>query len=308
VLRTREYPPDELRAFTDGGPAETKRETAEESTGGSTAAAGKARPVRNRALLWLAAGALGAALVAKLALDRQVYLVCGAMLVWGIALLIYGAREGDSAFDRIMPDFEARPRTMRRLAAVQFFTWIALFSMWLYTTPAITQVHFHTTDAGSDAYNEGANWVGVLFAAYSGYAALAAIAIPFMVRRLGLKLSHLVNLWLGALGLLSILWIRDPDWLLLSMAGVGCAWSSILSIPYALLSDSVPAEKMGLYMGFFNFFIVIPQLLAAAVLSNLLKIFFAGAPIYALVIGGACLLVAGALVLRVPEPPRSAGV
>ncbi|HZF16378.1 MAG TPA: MFS transporter [Steroidobacteraceae bacterium] len=296
VLTTREYPPDELRAFTDGAASEL------------TAAPAGRRTVRTRALLWLAAGGLGAGAVARLALDRQVYLVCAAMLVWGIALLVYSVREREAAFDRILRDFEGRPRTMRRLAAVQFFTWIALFSMWLYTTPAITQLHFHTTDPGSDAYNEGANWVGVLFAAYSGFAALAAIAIPFVVRRLGLKLSHLVNLWLGALGLLSILWIRNPDALLLSMVGVGCAWASILSIPYALLSDSVPAEKMGLYMGFFNFFIVIPQLLAAAVLSNLLKVFFAGAPIYALVIGGVCLFIAGALVLRVPEPPRSAAL
>ena len=296
VLTTREYPPDELRAFSDSGTSEP------------TAATSERRSVRNRALLWLVAGGLGIAVVARLALDRQLYLVFFAMLAWAIALLVYCARTGTSAFDTIMRDFEGRPRTMRRLAAVQFFSWIALFSMWIYTTPAITEVHFHTTDPSSDAFNEGANWVGVLFAAYNGFAALAAIGIPLLVRRLGLKQSHLVNLWLGALGLLSIPWIQNPDWLLLSMVGVGCAWSSILSIPYALLSDSVPAEKMGLYMGIFNFFIVIPQLLAATVLGFLLKMLFGSAPIYALIIGGVCFFIAGTLVLRVPEPPRSAGV
>ena len=123
----------------------------------------------------------------------------------------------------------------------------------------------------SAAYNEGANWVGVLFAAYNGFAALAAVVIPLMVRRWGLRASHLINLWLGGAGLLSFLLIRDPQWLLLSMVGVGFAWASILSLPYALLSDSVPAAKMGVYMGIFNFFIVIPQLLAASVLGLLLQ-------------------------------------
>jgi maltose/moltooligosaccharide transporter len=144
--------------------------------------------------------------------------------------------------------------------------------------------------------------VGVLFAAYNGFAALAAIVIPLMVRRFGLRVSHLVNVALGGAGLISFLFIRDPHWLLLSMVGVGFAWASILSLPYALLSDSLPAAKMGVYMGIFNFFIVIPQLLAASVLGVLLKVFFHGQPIYALAIGGASLVVAGLCTLRVREP------
>jgi maltose/moltooligosaccharide transporter len=123
-----------------------------------------------------------------------------------------------------------------------------------------------------------------------------------MVRRLGLRLSHLVNLWLGAAALLSFLVIRDPNWLLLSMVPMGFAWASILSLPYALLSDSVPASKMGLYMGVFNFFIVIPQVFAAGVLGSLLRTLFGGAPIYALALGGVCLVAAGLLTLRVPRP------
>jgi len=174
--------------------------------------------------------------------------------------------------------------------------------MWIYTTGAVTQVHFGSSDTTTAAYNEGANWVGVLFAAYNGFAALAAIVIPWMVKRWGLRTSHLVNAVLGGLGLISIALIRDPHWLLLSMVGVGFAWASILSLPYALLSDSLPAGKMGVYMGIFNFFIVIPQLAAASVLGMLLKTFFHSQPIWALALGGGSLLVAGLFTLRVREP------
>jgi hypothetical protein len=188
------------------------------------------------------------------------------------------------------------PHTMRRLVPVQFFSWLALFAMWIYTTPAVTQVHFHSTDPASAAYNEGANWVGVMFGAYNGFAAVAAVIIPFMVRRYGLRRSHMVNVWLGGAGFLSIAFIRDPNWLLLSMLGVGIAWASILSIPYALLSDSVPAEKMGVYMGIFNFFIVIPQLVAARCAGvSAQDSLFGGAPVRALTLGGVCFLIAGLL-------------
>jgi len=206
-------------------------------------------------------------------------------------------------FATILDDLANMPLAMRQLAPVQFFSWLALFAMWIYTTPAVAQAHFGATDPQSEAFNRGANWVGVLFAAYSGFAALAAVVIPWMVKRLGLRVSHLVNLWAGAAGLLSFVVIHDPDWLLLSMAGVGFAWASIVSLPYALLSDSVPAAKMGLYMGVFNFFIVIPQLVAAGLLGFLLRTLFGGAPIYALVLGGIALICAGLLVLRLAEPP-----
>jgi len=208
----------------------------------------------------------------------------------------------DGGFQHIMDDLQDMPPTMRQLAVVQFFSWFALFAMWIYTTGAVTSVHYGSSDTTSAAYNEGANWVGVLFAAYNGFAALAAIVIPWMVKRWGLRTSHLINATLGGLGLISIAVIRDPQWLLLSMVGVGFAWASILSLPYALLSDSVPANKMGVYMGIFNFFIVIPQLVAASLLGLLLKVFFANQPIYALVIGGVSLVVAGLCVLRVREP------
>lgn len=287
VFRTREYDPSTLRSF---------HETVDEPT--SPAVSGG----RGVALSWCAAGGLGLALVAGLSLDRQLYIVSAAPLLWGFALLVHSTSAHTGLFGTIMNDIERMPEAMRNLAPVQFFTWLALFAMWLYTTAAVAQADFGSRDPLSDAYNNGANWVGVLFGAYNGFAALAAAVIPIMVRKLGLRMSHSINLWLGAAALLSFLVIRNPNWLLLSMLGMGFAWASTLSLPYALLSNSVPAEKMGLYMGIFNFFIVIPQLVAASVLGVLIKILFGGQPLYALGLGGVSLIVAGLLVFRVSKP------
>ena len=147
----------------------------------------------------------------------------------------------------------------------------------------------------------------MLFASYNGFAALAAIAIPFVAHRLGCRWSHLLNLSIGGIGLISFLFIRDPAWLIVPMIGVGIAWASILSLPYALLSDVLPTAKMGIYMGIFNFFIVIPQLIAASVLGLVLREFFSAHAIYGLVIGGVFMMVAGIATLLVDkeaEPER----
>jgi maltose/moltooligosaccharide transporter len=165
----------------------------------------------------------------------------------------------------------------------------------------VTSRHYGTTDAASAAFNEGANWVGVLFAAYNGFAALAAILIPFVARRIGRRRTHLLNLSLGGAGLIAFLVIDDPQWLLLAMVGVGIAWASILSLPYAMLSGAVPAAKMGIYMGIFNFFIVIPQILAASVLGVLVRVLFGGQSIYALATGGVLMVLAGLATLRVED-------
>ena len=144
------------------------------------------RPGRARAdFAWFAAGLLGAYLVWRFALDKQLYLLCGGIAVWGLALLINGGSAGSGMFATLMRDIDNMPLRMRQLVPVQFFSWLALFAMWIYTTPAVTRVHFGATDSsGAAAYNDGANWVGVLFGAYNGFAALAAIVIPWMVRRL----------------------------------------------------------------------------------------------------------------------------
>jgi maltose/moltooligosaccharide transporter len=292
VFSTREYPPDVLKSFDDAG---TVRHTPLDRN-----------KARRDGAIWLAAGVVALAFIYASGFDFQLYLLAGGIATYGIALLILSASTSRTMFATIMSDLHDMPDAMRRLAVVQFFSWFALFAMWIYTTAAVTEAHFGTTDPQSAAYNDGANWVGVLFATYNGFAALAAIVIPLMVRRFGLRVSHLINVWLGAAGLLSFLVIDDPQWLIASMLGVGFAWSSILSLPYALLSDNLPAQKMGIYMGIFNFFIVIPQLLAASILGFLLKKFLGGAPVYALAIGGVSLFLSGLAVLRVREPMTGA--
>ena len=288
VFSTREYPPDELKSFDDAGVVRHRPLDVYRS--------------RRDGVIWAAAGVIGWVGIYVSRLDPQLYLLAGGIAVYGIALLVLSASRSTNMLTAIMADVHDMPDAMRRLAVVQFFSWFALFAMWIYTTAAVTEIHFGTSDVQSAAYNDGANWVGVLFAAYNGFAALAALVIPLMVKRWGLRISHLINVWLGAAGFLSFLVIRDPQWLIVAMIGVGFAWASILSLPYALLSDNLPAEKMGVYMGIFNFFIVIPQLLAASVLGFLLRTFMGGAPVYALAVGGASLIIAGVAVLRVQEP------
>jgi maltose/moltooligosaccharide transporter len=290
IAKTREYPPSTLHGFADATPLSEGVEP------------GSARGSAARGVLWAVVGGVGLMLVWRLRLDRMLYVLAAMFAAWGILLLVNSVLRGGGGLATLIGDIDNMPRRMRELIPVQFFSWLALFAMWTQTTPAVTRVHFGAADTTGTAFNEGANWVGVLFAAYNGFAALAAVVIPWMVRRLGMRVAHLVNLWLGGAALLSFLLIRDPGWLLLSMVGVGFAWASILSLPYALLSDSVPATKMGVFMGIFNFFIVIPQLVAASLLGFLLKHFFGGAPIQALTIGGVSLIVAGLCVLRVQEP------
>lgn len=292
IVSTKEYPPDQLNQFEQSSHA-----------GYTTVDQAKAQ---KSGIAWLIAGMIILAAIRLYNLDKQLYILSVGLLLYGIALVSLGRGQQKNIFSTVMHDLYNMPDAMRRLALVQFFSWFALFAMWIYTTSAVTQVHYGSSDPTSAAYNEGANWVGILFAAYNGFAALAAIVIPVMTKWLGLRMSHLVNVWLGGLGLVSFLFIKDPQWLILSMVGVGFAWASILSLPYALLADNLPADKMGIYMGIFNFFIVIPQLLAAALLGFLLKTFFNNEPIYALVIGAVSLLLAGLAVLRVAEPQATA--
>lgn len=285
VLRTRERPPEELVA-TDTAVVETAAEI-------------PLAQARRSGAIWTALGVAGAAVVAHYALDRQLYLLSGGLAAYGLTQLAFAGRPVRGMASQILRDLNQMPATMRRLAWVQFFSWFALFAMWIYTTPAVAALHFGASDAQSAAYNRGADWVGVLFAAYNGFAVFAALVIAPLARRCGLRTAHMINLGLGAAGLAGIGLLRDPHCLLLCMLGVGFAWASILSLPYALLADSLPARKMGVYMGIFNIFIVLPQLVAATVLGFLLKTLFGGQPIHALNLGGLSLLVAAACMLRV---------
>ena len=173
--------------------------------------------------------------------------------------------------------------------------------MWIYTTATVTAVHYGSSDPTSAAYNAGADWVGVLFGFYNGVAALAAFLIPVVARRTGRRGAHAINLVLGGLGLIGVAVIRDPALLWLPMIGVGFAWASIVSMPYAILSAAVPDRKMGVYMGVFNIFIVVPQLLAATVLGLILKTLFDGQAIWALVLGAVSFVLAAASALMVKE-------
>ncbi|RZK15236.1 MAG: MFS transporter, partial [Hymenobacter sp.] len=193
------------------------------------------------------------------------------------------------------------PRTMRQLALVQFFSWLALFSMWIYATPAITSHIYHTSDTTSKIYNEGADWVNVCFSVYNGVSALAALALPLVARATSRRVTHLICLTAGGLGLISIYFIQNPQLLLVSMIGVGIAWASILSIPYAMLAGALPSNKMGYYMGVFNFFIVLPQMLASVTLGFFTKQVFGGNSALTLVLGGCSMILSGLLTLRVHD-------
>ncbi len=300
VVRSREYSPEEMASFTENQAREEqvrRRRTAEEY------AAHGGGQIRLGWLCLLVGAALSAALAYAAAYQVIVLSTgigaAGALLVASGMLQRRGRTE--NGFVTILNDFQDMPLTMQQLAWVQFFSWFALFSMWIYTTAGVTAHIYHTTDTTSAVYNEGANWVGVLFAAYNGIAAVVAFAIPVLARRTSRKVAHAVCLVCGAAGYLSIYVFTDPHWLLVSFVGVGIAWASILSMPYAILTGSLPPSKMGYYMGVFNFFIVIPQITAAAVLGFVVKHFFGGQAIYALLVGGASLVLAAALTLRVRD-------
>lgn len=187
------------------------------------------------------------------------------------------------------------PPTMLQLAIVQFFTWLAFFAMWIYTTSGIAQNTFGSTDTTSKVYQDAGDWVGVMFMVYNGVSAITAFLLPMLAKKISRKYTHLVCLVIGGVGLISMLFIDNKFMLLLPMVGVGLAWSSTLTIPYAILAGALPAHKMGFYMGVFNFFIVIPQIVAAAILGFFLKSFFNDEAIYALVIGGISMIIAGLL-------------
>ncbi len=296
VLSSKEYSPEEIAEFEAG------EEESEEFADLEPRPASK---YRNGGLAWIVAGAAFVAWIVAGGLDKQLYILgIGAITFGGLQILtgqMQTLGRTDNGLYHIVEDLFHMPRVMKQLAVVQFFSWFALFAMWIYSTAAVTSHHFGTMDVTSQAYNEGANWVGVLFASYNGFAALAAIAIPFLAHRLGCRMSHLLNLSIGGISLASFIFIRDPAWLIVPMIGVGIAWASILSLPYALLSDVLPTAKMGIYMGIFNFFIVIPQLIAASVLGLVLREFFAGQGIYGLVIGGVLMILAGFATLLVDK-------
>lgn len=210
-------------------------------------------------------------------------------------------KEKDGGFAEIFRDFGKMPKTMKQLGLVQFFSWFALFSMWVYMTPAVAEHCYGTTDRLSEAYGNAGDWVGVLQGVYNGVAAIFAFLLPVMAKKIGRKTTHAVSLLCGALGFGSFLIFRNPDMLIISMIGVGIAWGSILAMPYAMLAGSLPAKKMGVYMGIFNFFITIPQICNGLIGGLMVRYVYGNHSIYALVFSGICLLIAACCVLFVED-------
>ncbi len=213
-----------------------------------------------------------------------------------------GAEEKSSLLN-IFSDFRKMPLTMRQLSSVQFFSWFGLFGMWVFATPAIAH-HIYglaLDDNHSLAYNIAGDWVGILFGVYNAVSAVYAFFLPAIAKKFGRKRTHAFSLVIGGIGLISVYFMPDENWLILSMLGVGIAWASILAMPYAILAGSIPPKKMGVYMGIFNFFIVIPQIINALIGGPMVKYFYGGDAIYALVVSGISFLIAAILVVRVKD-------
>ncbi|MEM9159075.1 MAG: MFS transporter [Verrucomicrobiota bacterium] len=183
------------------------------------------------------------------------------------------------------------PKAMRQLSVSQFFTWFGLFCMWIYFSPAIATQIFGGK-AGTPEYQQGIEWAGVCFSTYNGVAFAFSFVLIALTKRFTAKQIHTVCLSIGAIGLLSILVVTSPNLLLLSMVGVGIAWASILSMPYAMLSNVIPGEKMGFYMGVFNFFIVLPQIIASLGLGKVMEHLLNNNAMLALALGGGSFIIA----------------
>ena len=206
-------------------------------------------------------------------------------------------------FSDIFKDIVAMPKTMKQLGLVQFFSWIALFGMWVFTTPAVAQHVYGVAsgDTSSSLYQDAGNWVGIIFGVYNGVAMIYALLLPLIAHKIGRKLTHSISLTAGAIGLLSIYFISNPTTLIFSMIGVGMAWGSILSMPYAILAPALPVRKMGIYMGIFNIFITVPQIVNGIFGGMIVKRIFDSQAIYALVMSGCFLLIAAISVIWVDD-------
>lgn len=206
-----------------------------------------------------------------------------------------------SGLKQIVKDFKTMPGTMRQLGLVQFFSWFALFSMWVFTTDAVaTHVYgLSGSDTHSIAYNTAGNKVSAAFGTYNLIAAVYALLLPVIAKYVGRKATHALSLTAGGIGLISIYFIKDPAMLTYAMIGVGLAWASILAMPYVILSGAIPAGKLGIYMGIFNFFITLPQIINGLFGGFIVKRLYNNQPIYAIVLAGIFLLCAAVSVMFV---------
>lgn len=377
VFSTKEYSPDELKKFDEHRASEGANPKPQISI-----SAYNNRNFFVLGFILLALSALLSLMLLYVHVEKEVYILSFGIGVFGLMEIgagILAKAKKETGIVSITRDLNRMPLTMRQLAVVQFFSWFALFSMWIYTTAVVTSTKYdmkisyqayselalkldsfpyqlnknykaapdvlkliskHQTESAakgqspitadmkiiaffsdkdrkaelnvSDAtfaelekahaeYNKGADWVGICFAVYNGFAAVFAFFLIFLARITNRKITHAISLTVGGISLISILFINDPTLLLIPFIGIGLVWASILAMPYAILSGSLPSNKMGVYMGIFNFFIVIPQIVAASLLGYMVKSVFDGHVSYALVIGGVSLFIAAVVILFVKD-------
>lgn len=288
VFSVKEYSPAEMAAFE--GVAED-----------SGAEAHEPLVYPRSGPIWVVVGVILLGLVAMLGLDKQLYVLGGGISVFGLMQIGVRATTARGALAHIVSDLAQMPPQMRQLAVAQFFTWIGFFIVWIYTTPVVTAQAFGARDTTSQAFNAGADWVGVMFAFYNGVAAVAAFLLPVLARRVGNAATHAVALLCGAAGFVGILLIRDPMLLLLPMVGMGVAWASVLSMPYVILTRVLPPRKFGIYIGIFNFFIVIPQLVVATLMGGVMRSFFPGEPRWTMLVAALMMAAAAGAMMLVKE-------
>jgi maltose/moltooligosaccharide transporter len=309
VFTTREYSPQELAGFAAASgeaagvrPVTVQRSATQFASGG---------------VIWIIAGVTVAALVAlargedrpaflgTIEVAKDLYVLAALIAGFGVIQLIAAIQRAqesnDNGFMEVVSDLFAMPRTMRQLAVVQFFSWFGMFALWILGTPGVAEYHFGATDAASAAYQDGADWWSLMGSVRNGLAAAAALGFVVVAAKIDRTRLHAINLTLGAAGFAAMLLVRDPELLWVPQIGIGIAWASIVSLPYAILAGSVPPEKMGIYMGVFNIFIVVPQLLAATLLGFFVTNLFGGEAIYAMVIAAVSFVLAAAATLLVKE-------
>ena len=301
VLKTEEYPPEEFERYNKEEPgSESIIDAAKESE-----ARGSVKRKVTVASMLMVVGLALTYYIYGAGFEKELYIfsigVAVFGLVMGVAGLLQRMGKSEHGLVVVVTDFLSMPKTMIQLSFVQFFSWFALFAMWIYTTAAVTSHIYGTSDTTSALYNEGADWVGICFAIYNGFAALIAFALPYLAKLSSRKIVHSLSLLAGGASLAGIYLISDPIMLIIPMLGIGLAWGSILAMPYAILSGAIPPSKMGVYMGLFNFFIVIPQIVAASILGTLLRNFFGGEPIYALIAGGVTMGIAALTMIFVDD-------
>lgn len=390
IIKTKEYSPEELKSFEEAEQAEVR-----EKTGTDSIVKQEELPSNvffKHSFIWLIVGLLLSFGVWYFSLDPKLYIVTVGVVVFGViqlaVALLKKSGKNNGGLVVVINDLFNMPKTMGQLAVVQFFSWFALFAMWIYTTAGVTshiydmkigqeefnqlkieQERLNQAAASSDfkftvfaeelekieqhfakgktevavplrmvnlflregakaessdeiryenvyqideslfnrfivilkEYNTGANWVGICFATYNGFAAIMAFLLVIIAKHTSRKFTHSISLVAGGIGLISIFFVTNPTMLLVSMLGVGLAWASILSMPYAILAGSIPSNKMGTYMGIFNFFIVIPQILAASILGFFVGTVFSGQAIYSLILGGVAMIIAAVSVMFVTD-------